>query len=91
MHPYKTAESLKKGERHIEKHEVRREEIADALNNFKYVKRKNERFLFYSRTKAGRYLSVVVEKEEKGEYYLITARESTKSEKGLYKKKKNDT
>jgi uncharacterized DUF497 family protein len=77
----------KKVERHIEKHEVRREEIADALNDFKYVKRKKERFLFYGRTKEGRYLTVVVEKGKTGEYYLITARESTKSEKGLYKKK----
>jgi hypothetical protein len=42
---------------------------------------------FYGRTKEGRYLTVVVEKGKTGEYYLITARESTKSEKGLYKKK----
>ncbi len=79
----------KKVERHIAKHKVTREEIADALNGFKYVKRKRARFLFYGRTKAGRYLSIVVEKSKNGEYHLITARESTKSEKVLYKKKVN--
>ena len=47
------------------------------------------RALFYGRTKAGRYLSIVVEKSKNGEYHLITARESTKSEKVLYKKKAN--
>jgi len=43
-----------------------------------------ESVLFYGRTKAGRYLTVVVEKGvNRREYYLVTARESTSSEKVL--------
>jgi uncharacterized DUF497 family protein len=75
----------KKVERHIEKHEITREEVLNVLNGFKYVKRKGKRFLFYGKTKAGRYLTIVVEKNR--EYSLVTARESTKSEKVVYKKK----
>ena len=85
--PLKDVILTKKVERHIEKHEVTREEIMDVLNGFKYVRRKGKRFLFYGRTKAGRYLTVVVEKDVNREYYLVTARESTSSEKVLYKKK----
>jgi uncharacterized DUF497 family protein len=77
----------KKVERHIEKHEVTREEVLNVLNGFKYVKRKGKRFLFYGKTKVGRHLTILVDKGKNGEYYLITARESTKSEKVLYKKK----
>ena len=40
-----------------------------------------ESVLFYGRTKAGRYPTVVVEKGVNREYYLVTARESTSSEK----------
>ena len=85
--PIKDIILTKKVEHHIEKHKVTREEIMDVLAGFKYVKRKREGFLFYGRTKAGRYLTVVVEKGKNGETYLVTARESTKSEKVLYKKK----
>ncbi|MDI6886442.1 MAG: BrnT family toxin [archaeon] len=83
--PIKDVILTKKVEHHIGKHEVTREEIMDVLNGFKYVKRKGKRFLFYGKTKAGRYLTVVLEKNR--EYFLVTARESTKSEKVLYKKK----
>jgi uncharacterized DUF497 family protein len=76
----------KKVESHIEKHEVTRAEVLDVLNGFKYVKRKGKRFLFYGRTRAGRYLTVVVGRGKNSEYYLVTARESTKSEKILYRK-----
>ena len=77
--PLKDVILTKKVERHIEKHGVTR--IMDVLNGFKYVRRKGKRFLFYGRTKAGRYLTVVVEKGVNREYYLVTARESTSSEK----------
>jgi hypothetical protein len=72
---------------HIEKHEIIREEVLNVLNGFNYVKRKGKRYVFYGKTKAGRYLTVVVEKNK--EYALVTERESTKSENVLYKKEES--
>lgn len=77
----------KKAEHHITKHEVKRREVLEVLNNFNFIQRKKSRFLVYGKTNSGRILTIVLERREAGIYSLVTAREGTKSEKGLYMKK----
>jgi len=59
----------------------------EVLNNFKFIQRKKNRFLVYGETNSGRILTIVVERREAGLYSLVTARDGTKSGKGLYRKK----
>ena len=77
----------KEAESHITKHSVRRKEVLEVLNNFKFIQRKKSRFLIYGKTNTGRFLTIILERKEDGIFYLVTTRDSVKSEKSLYKKK----
>ena len=77
----------KKAEYHTVRHNIRRKEVLEVLNTLNFIQRKKNRFLIYGKTNSGRILTIVLETKEGGIYYLITARESTKSEKSLYAKK----
>jgi len=77
----------KEAERHITKHKVKRKEVLEVLNNFKFIQRKKKRLLVYGKTNSGRILTIVLERREAGLYSLMTARDGTKSEKGLYRRK----
>ncbi len=77
----------KKAEYHIVRHNIRRKEVLEVLNTLNFIQRKKNRFLIYGKTNSGRILTIVLETKEGGICYLITARESTKSEKSLYAKK----
>jgi len=77
----------KKAEYHITKHNIMRKEVLEVLNNFKFIQRKKNRFLIYGKANSGRFLTIILERKEDGIYCLVTARDSTKSEKSLYKKK----
>jgi uncharacterized DUF497 family protein len=59
----------------------------EVLNNFKFIQRKKKRLLVYGKTNSGRILTIVLERREAGLYSLMTARDGTKSEKGLYRRK----
>jgi uncharacterized DUF497 family protein len=77
----------KEAERHITKHKVKRKEVLEVLNNFKFIQRKKKRLLVYGKTNSGRILTIVLERREAGLYSLMTAKDGTKSEKGLYRRK----
>ncbi|MEA1957859.1 MAG: hypothetical protein U9N01_05835 [Euryarchaeota archaeon] len=76
----------KEAEHHITKHKVKRKEVLEVLNNFKFIQRKKKRLLVYGKTNSGRILTIVLERREAGLYSLMTARDGTKSEKGLYRR-----
>ncbi len=69
------------------KHGVAVAEVFEVLEgNFLYMRVKGNRYRIIGKTLGGRFLTIFVDK--KGQIYeLVTARDSTDSEKRLYKKK----
>ena len=69
------------------KHGVAVAEVFEVLEgNFLYKRVKGNRYRIIGKTLGGRFLTIFVDKE--GQIYeLVTARDSTDSEKRLYKKK----
>lgn len=74
--------------RHIASHNVRAEEVITIFEQDYFVKREGRRYELIGRTREGRLLALFLEKE-KDKFKLITARDATKAEKELYKKKAN--
>ena len=72
--------------RHIANHNVRAEDVITIFERDYFVKRGGKRYELIGRTRAGRFLTLFMEKE-KDKFKLITARDATKAEKELYKKK----
>jgi Protein of unknown function (DUF497). len=72
--------------RHITKHGVRAEEVLTIFEQNYFVKKEGKRYELIGRTRGGRFLALFLEKE-KDKFKLITARDATKTEKELYKKK----
>ena len=72
--------------RHIASHNVRAEEVLTIFEQDYFVKRDGKRYELLARTREGRVLALFLEKE-KDKFTLITARDATKTEKELYKKK----
>jgi|LGVF01.1.fsa_nt_gb uncharacterized DUF497 family protein len=72
--------------KHIASHNVRTEEILTILERDYFVKREGKRYELIGRTRDGRFLALFLEKG-KDKFKLITARDATKTEKELYKKK----
>jgi uncharacterized DUF497 family protein len=72
--------------RHIASHNVRAEEVLTIFEQDYFVKREGKRYELLARTREGRVLALFLEKE-KDKFTLITARDATKTEKELYKKK----
>lgn len=77
---------------HIKKHKVTKEEIEKVGKDF----------IYHRKTHAGRYLAVgrvgtrivtlVINRELQGHYYLVTARDASKKErKDLYEKEKQNS
>ena len=71
---------------HIVSHNVRVEEVLTIFERNYFVKRKGKRYELIGRTRGGRFLALFLEKG-KDKFKLITARDATKTEKELYKKK----
>jgi uncharacterized DUF497 family protein len=72
--------------RHIASHNVRAEEVITIFERDYFVKREGKRYELIGRTKDGRFLALFMEKK-KDKFKLVTARDATKTEKELYKKK----
>jgi uncharacterized DUF497 family protein len=72
--------------RHIASHNVRAEEVMTIFEQNYFVKREGRRYELLARTREGRVLALFLEKG-KDKFTLITARDATKTEKELYKKK----
>ena len=72
--------------KHIASHNVRAEEVLTIFERDYFVKREGKRYELIGRTRNGRFLALFLEKE-KDTFKLITARDATKAEIELYKKK----
>lgn len=74
---------------HIEKHVVTPQEVEEACYNQPINRRTRDNFyLIYGQTDAGRYLFVVVRYKGEGIVYVITARPMTKGEQRYYRKRR---
>ena len=72
--------------RHIASHNVSVKEVMTIFEQNYLVKREGRRYELLARTREGRVLALFLEKE-KDKFKLLTARDATKTEKELYKKK----
>ncbi len=74
---------------HIRKHNVKREEVEESINNIITHKQSyKERINFLGRT-GKRILSVIIKKESKERYLIITARDAGRKERKLVYEKEN--
>jgi uncharacterized DUF497 family protein len=72
--------------RHIIKHGVNTEEIISVFQRDYFVKRDGKRYTVVGKTRVGRSLVLIL--DNVGEHFvLITARDATKAEKDLYRRK----
>ena len=73
---------------HIKKHEVNAIEVEEAcgqpINSFKSYQ---NRLIILGKTKSGRLLTLVLMKKNKGIYYLVTARDTSRKERRLISEK----
>lgn len=74
-------------EEHLGKHNIDRRELLQVLCHPYFIKRSGKRFVLYGKTNSGRYLTAILEKVKGTLFFLVTARNSTKSEKALYREK----
>ena len=72
--------------KHIAGHNVRAEEVLTIFERDYFVIREGKRYELIGRTINGRFLALFLEKEI-DKFKLITARDATKTEIELYKKK----
>jgi uncharacterized DUF497 family protein len=72
--------------KHIASHNVKAEEVLTIFERDYFVKREGKRYELIRRARNGRFLALFLEKE-KDTFKLITARNATKTEIELYKKK----
>ncbi len=76
--------------KHITKHEVTQEEVAEACQNrWDVSEAKHGRLLLVGKTNSGRWISVVLADKGNGAYYPVTARDSDKKERRQANEKKN--
>lgn len=69
---------------HIKKHKVSKNEIYEAcINQRVTLQAKNNRILLIGKTNKNRTLSIVLAKVNHNNYYLVTARDSSKKERKL--------
>lgn len=74
---------------HIKKHNVSQQEVLEVTQNIlTHEKARQDRYLIIGRT-GTRILTVIVDREDVGVYYLVTARDAAKKErKKAYEKEK---
>jgi len=76
--------------KHLKKHSIEKKEVEIALKNLAYHKQTyNNRYLLVGRSRS-RILSIVLKRQEKTTYYVVTARDASKKERRkIYGKEKN--
>ena len=67
-------------EEHIARHGVVFWEVEEAVANIRYAKRSRGRLVILGQTEAGRYLTVVLDEEDDGFWFPVTARPATENE-----------
>ena len=68
-------------EDHIARHGVVFWEVEEAVANIRYAKRSRGYLQVIGQTDAGRYLTVILDEEDDGFWYPVTARPATDPEK----------
>ena len=71
---------------HIARHGITVKDVEDVCSGRHIARKVKDRYLIYGETEAGRHILVVLEKTEYN-FRPITARDMSKSEKRIYKKK----
>ena len=72
-------------EEHIARHGVTPEEVREVCESQPLVRRgRTNRLTVYGRTSSGQYLLVVLEPPAGGAFYVVTAREMSRSERRRY-------
>ena len=67
-------------EDHIARHGVVFWEVEEAVANIRYAKRSRGYLQVIGQTDAGRYLTVILDEEDDGIWYPVTARPATENE-----------
>ncbi len=73
---------------HIAKHGISRKEVEEAVNDPKSYLKKHRKRLLIIGSAWGRIITVILENTGGKEYYVVTARDATATEKRIYKRKK---
>ncbi len=79
-------ELTERAKHYIIKHGVNTEEIISVFQHDYFVKRQGKRYTVIGKTRSGRLLTLILEKMA-ARFVLITARDATKAEKELYRRK----
>lgn len=70
---------------HIKKHKVSEQEVDEVCKGvYKQQPAYNQRYLIFCRTQKGRRLTVVLARERKEAYYVITARDMSSKERRMF-------
>lgn len=77
---------------HIKKHNVTQSEVETVARNFiTHARAKEGRYSLFGRS-GTRMLTIIIRREEPGEYYVVSARDSAKKERqNVYKKENKKT
>jgi uncharacterized DUF497 family protein len=71
---------------HIASHNIKAKEVLSLFDQNYFVRREGNRYKFIGETDERRILALILEKKQ-DRFTLVTARDATKTEKALYKKK----
>lgn len=70
---------------HIKKHNVSEQEVEEVCRGvYKQQPAYNQRYLIFGRTNKGRQLTVVLARERKSRYYVVTARDMSPKERRMF-------
>ena len=74
-------------EQHIARHGVEIYEVEEAIENILYTNRSRDYLRILAQTYGGRYLTIIIDHEEQGYWYTVTARDMTYSERRLLRRR----
>ena len=74
-------------EDHIARHRVAFWEVEEAVANIRYAKRSRGYLQVIGQTEAGRYLTVILDEEDDGFWYVVTALRTMEREKRLLRRR----
>lgn len=70
---------------HIGKHDVSEQEVEEVCaGKYKNQPTYSNRYLIFGRTKQDRLLTIVLAREKPGIYYVVTARDMSRKERGRF-------
>ena len=74
-------------EEHIARHHVSFDEVEEAVENMTHARRERGYYSVIGKTEAGRYLKIVLDREDEGLWYVVTALNATTAERRLARRK----